>query len=247
MDPLTTAAASGIRARIETLEMLANNIANASAPGFKADREYYGLYVASEAADSPPDTRPVVSPVVERQWTDFTQGSLTPTDNPLDLALNGKGFFVAASGSGPVFTRDGSLRLSPSGQLQTLGGYAIQGQDGKPILLDPSKAVEITPGGLVRQDGQDISQIAVVDFLNPSALVKLGNNYFQSDVATMAPVPAPDTQVHQGRVEAANSQPVESTVKLINVLRQFETLQKALAIGTDMNKRAIEEVARINQ
>ena len=127
MDPLTSAAASGIRARIESLDMLANNIANASAPGFKADREFFGLYLSAEAADSPAGTTPAVLPVIERQWTDFAQGSLTPTGNPLDLALNGKGFFVANSPSGPIYTRDGSFQISKQGELETLEGYPVQG------------------------------------------------------------------------------------------------------------------------
>src|SRR5277367_5566571 len=149
MDPLISAAASGMRARIESLDMLANNIANTSAPGFKADREFYGLYTSEEAADSPPGTTPASLPVIERQWTDFAQGSLTPTSNPLDLALSGKGFFVATSPTGPVYTRDGNLRLSPEGQLQTLDGFAIQDQNGKPILVDSSKTVEIGSDGTV--------------------------------------------------------------------------------------------------
>ncbi len=156
MDPLTSAAASGIRSRIESLDMLANNIANSSAPGFKADREFYSLYLSAEAAESPAGTTPETLPVIQRQWTDFRQGVLTPTSNPLDLALDGQGFLVADSPSGPIYTRNGSLRLSPDGQLETMDGYAIQSQDGKPIQLDSSKSVEITPDGMVRQDGQDV-------------------------------------------------------------------------------------------
>src|ERR1700730_6893014 len=168
MDPLTSAAASGMRARLESLDMLANNIANASAPGFKADREFYGLYMSAEAADSPVGTNPALLPVVERQWTDFAQGSLVPTNNPLDLALNGPGFFVAQSPNGPVFTRDGSFRLSLKGELETQDGDKIQGRDGNPILLDSTRPVEIGADGTVRQDGQDVSQIAVVNFSDPT-------------------------------------------------------------------------------
>ncbi|HYL77310.1 MAG TPA: flagellar basal-body rod protein FlgF [Bryobacteraceae bacterium] len=245
MDALTSAAASGLRARIESLDMLANNIANASAPGFKADREFFGQYMSAEAADSPAGTTPPTLPVVERQWTDFAQGSMLPTGNPLDLALNGKGFFVANSPSGPVFTRDGSLQISPKGDLVTLAGYLVQGQDGKPIHLDNSMPVEITTDGTVRQGGQDVSQLAVVDFADPAALSKRGNNYFRLDVSTVQPTPAANTEIQQGKLESANAQPAESAVRLVNILRQFETLQKALAIGAEMNKRAVEEVARV--
>lgn len=247
MDPLTSAAASGIRARLESLDMLSNNIANASAPGFKTDREFYGVYLSAEAADSPAGTDPALSPVIERQWTDFSQGSLTPTGNPLDLAINGPGFFAAQSPNGPVFTRDGSFRLSQQGELETQDGYKVQAQDGKPILVDNTRPVEVGSDGMVRQDGQDVAQLAVVNFPDPAALAKRGNNYFRTDLSTMPPVPETQAEIRQGTVEAANSQPAESAVRLVNILRQFETLQKALAIGADMNRRAVEDVARLAQ
>jgi flagellar basal-body rod protein FlgF len=245
MDPLTSAAASGIRARLESLDMLANNIANSSAPGFKADHEFYGVYLSAEAADSPAGTTPAILPVVERQWTDFSQGSLTSTGNALDLALNGQGFFVVQSANGPAFTRDGSFRLSLQGEITTQDGDKIQGQDGNPILLDSTRPVEIGSDGTVRQDGQDVAQIAVVNFSDPAVLAKRGNNYFRTDLSTMAPAPQPE--IRQGMIEAANSQPAESAVRLVNIMRQFEALQKALAIGADMNLRALQDVAKVAQ
>jgi flagellar basal-body rod protein FlgF len=245
MDPLTSAAASGMRARIESLDMLANNIANASAPGFKADREFYNLYLSAEAAAPPEGTNPSVLPVIERQWTDFSQGTLTPTGNPLDVALSGKGFFVAKSPSGPLFTRGGSFKLSPQGELQTPEGYRVQAQNGKPILLNSSKPFEITPDGTIRQDGQELAQLSVVDFQDPAALSKRGDNYFQSDTTVMPPMAVKQLQIQQGKLEASNSQPAESAVRLINVMRQFESLQKALNIGAEMNRRAVDEVAKV--
>jgi len=227
--------------------MLANNIANSSAPGFKADSEFYGLYLASEAADSPEGTNPAVMPVIERQWTNFAQGSLTPTNNPLDLAINGKGFLVANSGSSQLFTRDGSLRLSPQGVLETMDGYAIQSQSGKQIVLDPSRPIDIGPDGAVQQEGLEIARLAVVDFANPAALSKRGSNYFESDLTSMPPVAASAAEILQGKLEGSNSQPAESAVRLVNILRQFETLQKAVGIGTDMNRRVIDEVAKVTQ
>jgi len=247
MDALTSAAASGIRARLESLDMLANNIANASAPGFKADREFYGLYLSSEASDSPAGTNPTELPVIQRQWTDFSQGSLLPTGNSLDLALSGSGFFVATSPSGPVYTRAGNFQLSPQGQLETLEGYAVQDQDGKPILVDSSKAMEVGSDGSIRQEGQDVARIAIVDFKDPSILAKRGNSYFQITGSASPPVPAAQADVQQGKIEGANSQPAQSAVRLVNVLRQFEALQKAIAIGSDMNRRAVAEVAKVGQ
>jgi flagellar basal-body rod protein FlgF len=245
MDPLTSAAASGMRSRLESLDMLANNIANAASPGFKGDREFYSLYMSSEAADSPDGTTPVTLPVIERQWTDFAQGAVTPTNNSLDVALNGKGFFVVASGSGHVFTRNGSFRVSSQGQLETSDGHAVLDTDEKPILLDGAKPVDIGPDGAISQDGQAIAQIAVVDFKDPAALVKRGSNYFSVDLSTITPDSVSQAQVLQGQLESANAQPAESAVRLVTIMRQFESLQKAMTIGADMDRRAVEEVAKV--
>jgi flagellar basal-body rod protein FlgF len=247
MDPLTSAAASGVRARLESLDMLSNNIANASAPGFKTDREFYGVYLSAEAADSPAGTNPSTSPVIERQWTDFSQGSLAPTGNPLDLALNGQGFYVVQSPNGPLFTRDGSFHLSQQGELETRDGYKVHDQNGNSIVLNSTLPVDVGTDGMIRQDGQDVAQIAVVNFPDTSSLSKRGSNYFTTDLSKMTAAADTQTEIKQGTVESANSQPAESAVRLVNIMRQFETLQKALTIGADMNRRAVEDVARLPQ
>ena len=116
MDAMSIAAASGMRSRMDSLEMLANNLANAATDGFKSDREGYGLYLAPEAAGAE-SSLPATLPVVERHWTDFGQGLLHSTGNALDLALSGKGFFVVGGPNGPLYTRNGSFRLSPAGRV----------------------------------------------------------------------------------------------------------------------------------
>jgi len=244
MDSLTMAAASGMRSRLESLDMLANNLANSSAPGFKADREFYNLYVSTDAQDGS-DQPATTSPLIESKWTDFNQGTLTPTSNPLDVAITGKGFFTVTSPQGTLFTRDGSFKLSVQGQLQTQEGYAVQDSQGKPIILDPSKKTDIGTDGTVRQERVDVAQINLVDFSNPQTLAKQGQNYFFADNGN-TPAPASGAEVQQGNLESANFQTAESAVRLITVMRQFESLQKAMSVGTDMNKKAVEEVARVD-
>jgi flagellar basal body rod protein FlgG len=244
MDALTAAAASGIRARIESLDMLANNLANASAAGFKSDQESYALYISPEAADSPPGTNPAILPVVQNRWTDFSQGTLLPTNNSTDLALNGKGFFVAATPSGPLYTRGGSFQFSRTGQLQTEEGYDLQGIDGKPVLVDNTKTFEVMPDGTVLQDGQEVSRIAVVDFDDPKVLAKRGGNYFKSTAST-PPVPALQAEIRQGQLEKGNSDSTHAASSIVTIMRQFESLQKAMAIGVEMNRRAVEDVAKV--
>jgi len=242
MDGFTAAAASGMRARLETLDLLANNLANASAPGFKVDREFYGTYLSADAAESPGNGTGSVMPVIEKQWTDYAQGSLTPTGNSLDVALKGKGFFVAISPSGPLLTRDGSFRLSSGGDLETQDGFKVRGQDGNPIQLDATKPVVITSEGEIRQDGQLAAQLDIVDKKAGTDLSKHGMNYYNFPQDGMA-VAGADLQ--QGSLESSNFEPAESAVRLVTVLRQFEMLQRAVTLSTEMNRQVVEQVARV--
>src|SRR4029077_17190547 len=161
MDPLTAIAASGLRARMESLDLLANNIANASTGGYKADREFYSLYVAPEAAGN--DTSSTM-PLIERPWVDHAQGALHATGNPLDVALSGKGFFAVNGPSGPLYTRNGSFRLATDGKLTTSDGYPVRGSQGAPLNLQASRPIEISRDGTVTQSGAIIGKLEVVDF-----------------------------------------------------------------------------------
>jgi flagellar basal body rod protein FlgG len=229
---------------MESLDLLANNIANASTAGFKADREFYNLYVAPEAMDG--DGLPVTLPVVERHWTDFSQGTMTPTGNPLDVALGGRGFFAVDGQNGTLYTRNGNFTITAAGNLQTQEGYSVRGVDGKTIKADPTKALSISPDGSVEQSGQTLGRIAVMDIPQQQDLQKLGSTYFQMNDVKAIVKAATDTKVQQGHLEGPNAAPAEHAVRLVNVMRQFEMLQKALAIGGEMNRKAVEEVARVS-
>lgn len=248
MDPLMTSAASGMRSRMESLDLLANNLANAATAGYKADRESYGTYMAAEALDpalAGESPLPSTLPVVERNWTDFTQGSLTRTDSPLDVALGTRGFFVVNGPSGPLYTRNGSFRLSSAGVLSTPEGYAVRTAQGLPIQAQGTSPLEIAQDGTIRQDGVTLGQLAVVNFDKPGSAGKAGGNYFRA-TDSQAATPAAEFQVYQGKLEASNVSTPETAVRLVNLLRQFEMLQKAVMLGAEMGRRAIEEVARVN-
>ncbi len=243
MDVLSIAAASGLRSRMESLDMLANNLANSGAAGFKADREQYNTYMGEDAWGVASNS---VLPVVETKWTDFSQGTITPTGSPADIALSGDGFLAVTGSNGPLYTRNGNLKIAADGTLQTQEGYALRGKDSKPIKIDSTKLLEITPEGMVRQDGRDISQLTLVRFDNPQKLSKVGNSYFKTDAgAANAAKPALRLEVHQGRLEAANVSAPEAAVRLVSILRQFETMQKALTLAGEMNRRSVEEVAKV--
>lgn len=242
MDSITAIAASGLRSRMESLELLANNIANAATGGYKADREFYSLYVAPEAQDS--DT-PGTMPVIERHYTDLSQGVITPTGNPLDVALSGRGFFSVTGPSGTLYTRNGSFRLAGDGKLVTAEGYAVQGVGASNLTLDASRAVDITSDGTIQQQGAVVGQLAISEIPSAGGLNKQGSNYFRITDPTVKPGAAVGSTVEQGKLETSNSGGTEGAVRLVSVMRQFEMLQKAVALGAEMNRRAVEEVAKI--
>jgi len=239
---MSAIAASGLRARMESLDLLANNVANASTNGYKSDREFYSLYVAPEAQDS---DSPSTMPVIERPWVDLSQGLVRSTGNPLDLALNGKGFFSVDGPSGPLYTRNGSFHLAADGKLVTADGYPVRGASGTPLTAQNSLPIEITADGVIHQDGKVIGQLSVADFSSTAGLAKQGGNYFRVVDPSLKPNAPSGTSVEQGKVEDSNSAAAESAVRLVSIMRQFEMLQKAVLISSEMSKQAIEQVAKV--
>lgn len=244
MDQVSVTAASGLQSRMEALDLVANNLANTTTGGFKLDREFYTLFTAAD--DSSAEGAATSLPLIQKQWTDFSQGVLTPTGSSLDLALSGKGFFAVNGPSGPLYTRNGSFQLSPSGELTTAEGYAVRDTNGQPIQTQSQAPIEVGTDGSITQSGAPLGQLQIVDFQDRTALQKLGNSYFSVNDPKKVPIPADDTTVQQGKVENSNVAPAESAVRLVGLMRQFEMLQKAITITTDMNKQALTEVARVS-
>jgi flagellar basal-body rod protein FlgF len=244
MDQISITAASAMRASIQSLDLLANNIANSSTSGYKGDAEFHSLYT-SEAASGDETTPAATLPTVERQWTDFGQGLLEPTNNPFDFGLSGKGFFVANGPSGPLYTRNGNFHVSTKGLLVNSDGYSLLDQNGEPIKAETTVPLDVAPDGSIHQRGQLLGQFKLVNFKDPSVLTKQGNNYFKN-TSDQKPVDATDIQVYQGKIEDANISPAKGAVRLVSVTRQFEMMQKAISLSSDMNRQAIEEVAKVS-
>ncbi|HYO84248.1 MAG TPA: flagellar hook-basal body complex protein, partial [Bryobacteraceae bacterium] len=148
MDALSVAAAGGLRARGEALDMLANNIANAATAGFKRDGEFYGLFQEAESANSGDSTS--VLPVIEKPWIDHAQGTLNETGSVTDLALSGSGYFALNTPTGTLYTRNGNFRMAASGTITTQDGHALRLVGGASLQVRPG-AFEVSGDGTVRQ------------------------------------------------------------------------------------------------
>ena len=244
MDQISIIAASGMRASMQSLDLLANNMANSSTNGYKGDSEFHTLFV-SEAAAEDPTGEPTTLPMIERHWTDFTQGMLEPTNNPLDFGLSGKGFFVVQGPSGPLYTRNGSFQLSADGTLTTKDGYPLLDPNNQPLkLTSPGEPIVVASDGSIQQNGSPIGSLQLVQFSDPASLSKQGGNYFDNPTG-VKPATAASAQIYQGKIETSNVSAAHGAVRLVSVMRQFEMMQKAISISNDMGREAIEQVARI--
>ena len=234
MDALMISAASGMKARMDSLDMLANNVANSNTAGFKADQEFYNLYREQ-------------LPVVQTHWTEFSQGVLTQTANPLNLALSGPGFFALNGPNGVIYSRGGSFQISKANQLVSDSGYALRNamDQGKPITVDATLPVTVTKDGTVMQSGQMLGKLEI-DQIAPAAdtFEKLGNTYFALSDPLAKMQPATNAEVQQGYLEQSNVPVADSAVRLVSVMRQFDMLQRAINVGTQMDRAAIQDVAK---
>jgi len=242
MDAISISAASGMKARMESLELLANNLANVETGGYKADREFYSLYTSLDASPDAQTGDRATLPVIESHWTDLAQGDFRATGNPLDFAIDGDGLFAVETPRGTRYTRNGNFRISSTGVLTTSDGSAVRAKGGGQIHVAADAPFEVKPDGTVRQGGQNTGQLELVGFA-PGSINKEGSNYW-NPLAGAARQPAKGSLL-QGKLESSNVGGPESAVRLVAILRQFEMLQKAMSIGNDLNKRAIDEVARV--
>ncbi len=242
MDAISTLAAGGMQARMQSLEMLANNLANVETGGYKADREQFSLYTSEDAGSDPVTGANATLPLIERHWTDTSQGALRDTSNPLDLAIDGPGMFAVQTPQGVRYTRNGNFRVTPDGALAAGDGNPLIATAGGKITLQPGLPVEIEPDGAIRQGTRTIGQLQIVQF-EAGGADKAGANYFvPAEGAEAKPATG---RVVQGKLEQSNVGSAESAVRLVAIMRQFEMLQKAVNIGNELNRKAIEEVARV--
>lgn len=248
MDALTSVAAAGMRARLEGLDLVANNLANAGTPGFKADWEVYSLYLGEdsrEAAQSDTGFAQASAPMLERQRTDPRQGVLMESSNPGDLALSGEGYLLLESRDGLLLTRAGRIRVAPDGRLVSPEGHEYVTVEPRRIRANPAHPVVVDKDGQVWQEGALLGRLRIVEADLDSAARREGL-YFALDKTSMPLLKPARAEVHQGKVEASNVSPANAGVRLIQVLRQFEALQKAVQLGGEMSRRAVEDVAKVN-
>jgi flagellar basal-body rod protein FlgF/flagellar basal-body rod protein FlgG len=251
------AAATGLVARLQALDVAANNIANSGATGYKAQKAFYSALQTQMASPSVtmasgvPRQSAAVSAINQAvnnfgvlggARTDFSQGSLDHTGNPLDMAVNGPGFISVAGSNGTAYTRNGQLALGPHGELLTSAGAAVLGKNG-PIQLPPGE-MSVGSDGTISVDGTEVDQIQMVEFAKSTPPQALGASLFVAPPGVNAQ-PAASSSMQQGFLEGSNTDVISGTVGLVELQRGAEMLEKALTMfNNDFNKTVIDEVAK---
>lgn len=233
------------------MDVVANNLANLNTNGFKAERSVFQEFLNTGAHEdnfARPDRR--VSFVQDRAtYHDLSTGALQETKNPLDVAIDGKGFLVVQTPQGERFTRDGSLTINAQGQLVNGSGFPVLGTGG-PIVIQPTdKELSISPDGRVSVvEGTSIidslrGKLRVVTFDRPQSLIKQGGNLF----AATSDQGAPDTKsmVRQGYVEKSNVNSVLEMTRMIDVTRTYTQISAMLQQESELRKAAIEKLAEV--
>lgn len=233
----------GMRSRQNTLEVQANNIANASTVGFKAERLAYTSVEANLKGTG--DKQRLVGGVSTSSGVDFSAGSVQQTGRDLDLAIEGDGFLHIQTPRGVRFTRAGNLSTNDAGQLVTKNGDLVTGSNG-PITIPKGIAVAISPDGDLSTGGQIFDKLKLVRFNNPTtALVKEGDSLFMSSGAE-TPQENASAKVIQGSLENSNINSIAEMVAMINNNREFESLQKSLTLlMNDLGRKISGEIGKI--
>jgi flagellar basal-body rod protein FlgF len=246
MDPALLTAAAGMKARIETVDVLANNLANASTAGYKADAEFYRLFQTARSRPDPATGDGDPMPVAEGSSLDLAQGPIETTGSAFDVALEGPGFLELEGPRGKLYTRQGSLGRNAAGELVGPGGLRILGDDGKPIPIPEHVVVSIAADGTIRADSSTIGRLPIVEFDEPRALRKAGDALFTAPAQAQAR-PAATTTVRQGAIEGSNVSASLAAVRLIAANRHFEMLRRAATlVGEEMDGRAVSELGRFS-
>ena len=230
-------AISGAVARMQMLENISAHLAAAKTPGYKKGMVTFEAKLGE--ATSGLATQSINYSRLTTPEIDFTPGHIEFSDDPLDLAINGDGFFQIQRPDGTFgYARKGNFQLNGEGQLVDTNGLPVMGADGGEIIL-PHSNVDIGQDGSIWADDKKIGQVGLFRFADTAILQRIGGEMFQPGDNTQ-PELHPDPQIMQKNLEASNIDMMKTMVRMTSNLRMFEATQKALKIYNDMDIKAAE-------
>ncbi len=248
MDSGFYAAVTGLVGRTEALDLIANNLANASTTGFRASAPTFRSALAAAGAN-PAARLTSLNQVINDfgaiggSWLSQTEGSIETTGNPLDVAVDGSAFFEVQTPSGSVFTRNGNFHLSSTRQLVTSSSQPVLGEQG--ALTLPEGPVSISKEGTVSVKGVSVGKLKLVEFPPGTSFRAAGNGYYTPE-GNAQPLPGTVSSMRQGVLESSNVNPISAVVDLIEAQRSAEMLTKAMAMfHNDFDHTAAADIPRL--
>lgn len=222
MQDVTRQIGSNISQLTREFELITHNIANADTAGFKRRTNAFSAALEAQQDRANGESSGLVD---LHESLDFTPGPFQQTENPLDLALNGSGFFVIEDTNQVLYTRAGNFNTNRNGQLVDSEGRLISGTGG-PITIPPGTdlaSINVQADGTVSSPEQSLGQLRIVDFgsVNETQLVPMGDCTYAAPNG-INPQPASNAEVVQGVQEGSNVQTIEELVGMINVTRMYE-------------------------
>lgn len=223
------------------LSVISNTVANLKTPGFKRQRVTFEEYFLTQIDK----TRRTAKGEVMTQ--DFSQGTMRKTGNPFDFAIEGEGFFAVQTPQGVRYTRAGNFTLNGQNQLVTQQGYLVLGGGGPIQLVDTTgKGIWLSDDGRFYADETDVAGIDVVTFPEIQGLKRIGANLWEATQVSGAPQPAENARIRQGFIEESNSNPLEAMINLIDLYREYESIQRALKTVDDLDNKAATNVGQVS-
>ncbi len=225
-------ALSGAVAKSQALDVVSNNVANAATTGYRAVRVTFGEALTKAKGVDQRFT------ITQGTVTDATQGTMVQTGNPLDIALQGDGYFSVNAPQGVRWTRAGELRVAPDGRLVNADGLEVRGAGGKPISVPPD-AAEITIGadGSLTAGDTQLGKIELARF-DEKTMAREGATLYRATAAPVAGAP----EVVAGALESSNINVVRGMVDLIRVSRTFEALHRAIETYKEIDQRTAHDI-----
>jgi flagellar basal-body rod protein FlgF len=241
MDIATYIAASRLTAQERALGVVADNIANASTPGYKAQRVLFSDYISRQTrAHAPPGGAEIAYTQDRATWRDRRDGALAHTGNPFDLAIAGDGYFTVSTIAGPRLTRAGRFAPRTDGTVVDAAGDALLDNAGRPLQLSPADTtVTVAGDGTVSSENGPIGRIGVVRPLDDMQLRAEGGERLRADTPT-APIASP--HLVQGATEDSNVQPVIEITHLIDDQRGFQFVAQFVQAEGERAQSAIDKI-----
>jgi flagellar basal-body rod protein FlgG len=227
-------AAAGMEAQQQQLDAIGSDLANVSTTGYKAQRTGFRDLLYNQIEQAGTVTTTGTGAAAELVGRDQSQGALQTTGNPLDLAIEGPGFFTVKRSDGTTaLTRDGALQIDAKGKLTTADGDLLD----PPITLPPGTAaseVAVGPDGTVRVGTRTVGRIALVDVTSPDHMLAAGGNLFKPTAASGPPRPIAGATVHQGMLEGSNVNVGGEMVQMISTQRSYQLQSTAIQTENQM-------------